>query len=285
MGVAGSHMLGVADEREVQLEFLGVVLDEAEQVVGAAFLLALDHHGDGQRQLAGHRLEGAAGLDEGHHLAFVVAGAARDDDLAAVGQRRDARRRTAASPRDRADRPAARRSGRRTGRAGSCRSRAVALADHDRMTFGLTHAGFEADAAPDPWPQTRRPPDTPCCRRGRSRSTGCAEIRTAARDFGRARRRFSAARQGGLARGSCWDSGAGLCLERYQLRNKLPASKGNDPLFEKTAIQRCDRPAGPVIAARCRPGSRARWRGRPNCPSCPRATCRCPPRSGLPRGW
>ena len=83
---------GVADQREVELELVGIVLDEAEQVLRAALLLALDHHGDRQRQRAGHRLEGAAGLDEGHHLAFVVAGAARDDDLAAVGQRRDARR-------------------------------------------------------------------------------------------------------------------------------------------------------------------------------------------------
>ena len=60
--------------------------------MGAALLLALDHHGDGQRQRAGHGLEGAAGLDEGHHLTFVVAGTARDDGLASVRQCRDARR-------------------------------------------------------------------------------------------------------------------------------------------------------------------------------------------------
>ena len=73
-------------------------------------------------------------LDEGHHLAFVVAGAARDDDLAAVGQSWRCAARTAASPTARADRPAARRSGRRTARAAPCRCRAVAgFADHDRM--------------------------------------------------------------------------------------------------------------------------------------------------------
>ena len=40
---------------------------------------------------AGDRLEGAASLDEGHGLAFVVAGAARDDDLPAAVERLDAR--------------------------------------------------------------------------------------------------------------------------------------------------------------------------------------------------
>ncbi len=82
---------GVADQRQVALELGGIVAHEAEQVFRAALLLALDHHGDVERQLAGHRLEGAAGLDEGHGLAFVVAGAARDDDLAAAVERLDAR--------------------------------------------------------------------------------------------------------------------------------------------------------------------------------------------------
>ena len=69
-----------------------MLLDEAEQVFRAAFLLALDHRDDRQRQAAGDGLERTTRLDEGHHLAFVVAGAARHDDLAAVRQRRDARR-------------------------------------------------------------------------------------------------------------------------------------------------------------------------------------------------
>ena len=60
-------------------------------MLGAALLLAFHHHGDVERQLAGDRLEGAAGLDERHGLAFVVAGAARDDDLAATVERLDAR--------------------------------------------------------------------------------------------------------------------------------------------------------------------------------------------------
>ena len=82
---------GIADQRQVELELGGIVAHELEQMLRAALLLALDHGGDIQRQLAGDRLEGAAGLDEGHGLAFVVAGPARDDDLAPAGKRLDAR--------------------------------------------------------------------------------------------------------------------------------------------------------------------------------------------------
>src|SRR5437899_8096140 len=82
---------GIADQRQVELELGGIVLDEAEQVVRAAFLLALDHHGDGERQFAGDGRERTTRLDDSHQLAFVVAGPAGHDDLAAVGQRRDAR--------------------------------------------------------------------------------------------------------------------------------------------------------------------------------------------------
>jgi hypothetical protein len=134
----------IAHQRQVQLEFLRVVLDEAEQVVGAALLLALDHHGDGQRQFAGHRHEGATGLDEGHYLAFVVAGPARDDDFAAVGQRRNARCERRCVPEieriDRLDVVVAVEQ--------DARALAVpraALADDDRVTFGLTNAGLETN--------------------------------------------------------------------------------------------------------------------------------------------
>ena len=82
---------GIADQRKVAFELGGVVAHEAEQVFRAALLLALDHHRNVERQLAGHRLEGAASLDEGHGLAFVVASAARDDDFAAAVERLDAR--------------------------------------------------------------------------------------------------------------------------------------------------------------------------------------------------
>ena len=90
-GVCASHMPVSQTERQVALELGGIVAHESEQIFRAAFLLAFDHHRDVERQLAGNRLEGAASLDEGHGLAFVVAGAARDDDLAAAVERLDAR--------------------------------------------------------------------------------------------------------------------------------------------------------------------------------------------------
>ncbi len=82
---------GVADQRQIALKLGGVVAHEAEQIFRAALLLALHQHGDVERKLAGDGLEGAAGLDEGHGLALVVAGAAGDDDLAAAVERLDAR--------------------------------------------------------------------------------------------------------------------------------------------------------------------------------------------------
>ncbi len=140
---------GVADQRQVELELLGVVLDETEQVLRAAFLLALDHHGDRQRQRAGDGLEGAAGLDEGHHLAFVVAGAARHDGLAAIRQRRDPRRERRRLPLvERIDRlHVVMAVKQHTWRLAVGVRRSVRLADHDRMAPGRPHAGVEADAA------------------------------------------------------------------------------------------------------------------------------------------
>ena len=144
-GRRGVPHAGVADQREVGFELLRVVLDEAEQVVRAALLLALDHHGDRQRQGAGDRFIGAQGLDEGHHLAFVVAGAARDDDLAAVGQRRNTRRERRRLPQiERIDRlhvvMAIEQYARRFVVA------VAALAHHDRMSLGRADAGRKADA-------------------------------------------------------------------------------------------------------------------------------------------
>jgi hypothetical protein len=78
---------GVADQRQIELELVGIVADEIKQVLGAALLLALDHHGDRQRQRAGHRLVGAASFDESHSLPLIVAGAAGNNYFSAVGQR------------------------------------------------------------------------------------------------------------------------------------------------------------------------------------------------------
>ena len=98
---------------EVGAELVGVRLQERRQARAAGFLLALEQHGDRDRQPARHRLPGAAGLDEGHQLALVVGGAAAADRLAAVGAGLDRRARTDRGPRAPAGRPAARRSGRR----------------------------------------------------------------------------------------------------------------------------------------------------------------------------
>ena len=106
---------GVADEQQVGLQRLGVFGEERRQRRRAGLLLALEQHADVAGQAA-VLVEGAARLDEGHQLALVVGGAARDDALAA---RRPppAAARTAASSTAPADRPAARRNGRRTARA------------------------------------------------------------------------------------------------------------------------------------------------------------------------
>ena len=137
---------GVADQRQVQLELRGVVLDEAEQVIGAAFFLALDHHGDRERQLAGDRHEGATGFDESHHLTFVVAGPARNDDLAAVGERRDAWRERRRVPQiERIDRLHVVVAVEQHARALAVALTAT-LAHDDRVTLGLPNAGLKADA-------------------------------------------------------------------------------------------------------------------------------------------
>ncbi len=70
----------VANESQVRLQRLGVLGEEGGQGGRARFLFALEQHADVARQAAG-LAEGAAGLEEGHQLAFVVAGAARDDAL------------------------------------------------------------------------------------------------------------------------------------------------------------------------------------------------------------
>ena len=116
-GVSWSHMPVSQTRTTSALQLVLVRLDPFGQELRAVLLRALDQERDADRQLAGHRLPGPAGLDEGHHLPLVVAGAARGDHLAAVGQGRDPAARRAASPTGRAGRPAARRNGRRTARA------------------------------------------------------------------------------------------------------------------------------------------------------------------------
>ena len=75
---------GVADQCEVGLQVLLVGFKERNEILRADFFFAFDHDGDIDGQRAGDGLPGPAGLDEGHQLALVVLGAARDDDLSSV---------------------------------------------------------------------------------------------------------------------------------------------------------------------------------------------------------
>ena len=77
--------VGIADQRDVGgTQFIAIGFHEGRQVLAAAFLLAFQHQRYPDRQAAGHRMAGAAGLDKGQHLSLVVRGAARHDDLAAM---------------------------------------------------------------------------------------------------------------------------------------------------------------------------------------------------------
>ena len=113
-GVSASHISVSQTSSQVRLQRLGVGGEEGGQGDRAGLLLALEQHGDVARQAA-IGAEGAAGLEEGHQLAFVVAGAAGDDARTArpVGEARLERRGRPQAP---AGRPAGRRNGRRTAR-------------------------------------------------------------------------------------------------------------------------------------------------------------------------
>ena len=109
---------GVADQRELGLQLLGIGLEERLQRRRAGFLLALEQDRHLAGQLAVHVLVGAAGFDEGHQLALVVGRAARRRSPSGHCRRYRSTARTDRPSRARAGRPAARRSGRRTAHAG-----------------------------------------------------------------------------------------------------------------------------------------------------------------------
>ncbi len=83
-GVSAVPLAGVADERNVRLQCVAMRGEKRRQTWTAGFLLAFQQHGDVDGERAMGVVPGAAGLEEGHHLAFVVGGAARDDDLAVL---------------------------------------------------------------------------------------------------------------------------------------------------------------------------------------------------------
>ena len=72
---------GVADERDVGLQLFGVRGEEGRQRRRSGLFLAFEQRGD-MAGRAAELPEGAAGLEKGHELALVVAGASRHDLLA-----------------------------------------------------------------------------------------------------------------------------------------------------------------------------------------------------------
>ena len=186
-GVSASHMLVSQISAMSARELVQVGVEERRQVDAARFLLALEQHRDRERQLAGHRLPGAAGLDEGHQLALVVGGAAADQHLRAVRAGDDLRVERIVLPElERVDRlhvvvaveqhrrAVARRAG---GRPPSDGRRCRAPRRRSRSRAGRRRA-------------TRRRRGSRRHRPGRSRSTSAAASRTAARARRRGRRRW-----------------------------------------------------------------------------------------------
>ena len=94
--------------------------------------------------MAGDGGERPTCLDKGHNLAFVIAGSARHDDLAAVRQRGDARRKRRRLPKvDGIDRLHVVMAVEKD--AGSA-AVGPAFADHDGMPSSRPNAGFKTDA-------------------------------------------------------------------------------------------------------------------------------------------
>ena len=135
---------GVAHQRKVELELVGMLLDEPEEVIGATLLFALDHRSDRQRQGSRDLAVGAARLDKGHHLALVVTGSTRDDHLAAVRSRDEARCKRRCLPQferiDRLNVIVAVEQKARLAAAGT-----AGLAHHDRISIRRSDAGLETN--------------------------------------------------------------------------------------------------------------------------------------------
>src|SRR5947209_4763171 len=85
-GVRVPHA-GVANQREIGLELAPVLFKKWHEILRADFFFTFNDHGDVDRQRPGHGFPGPAGFDEGHQLALIVLGAARNDDFASIGVR------------------------------------------------------------------------------------------------------------------------------------------------------------------------------------------------------
>ena len=78
-GGIGIVKAGITDHRQIGFQFRRIVLQERHQAGRAAFLLALQKHGDAGWQGAMHRFPRPERLDKGHQLALVVAGSPAPD--------------------------------------------------------------------------------------------------------------------------------------------------------------------------------------------------------------
>ena len=175
---------GVANQGQVAAQFRSIVPHKAEQMLRAALLLALDHHGDIQRQRAGDRPESAAGLDESHGLAFVVAGAAGDDDLAATIEGLDPRLEWRRPPQvERVDRLHVIMAVEQHPRRVAVGCAVAAFTDDDRVAPGRPHAGLEAEPAQIGRDIFGRGAAVRRIRPGRSISIECATARTGDPDW------------------------------------------------------------------------------------------------------
>ena len=124
-----------------------MVTDETKQVLRATLLLALDHHGDRQRQRTGHRFVGAAGFDESVSLPLIVAGAAGDNYFSPVRQGVEARLERRMGPlAERIDRLHVVVAVEQNPRL-AVRFRVIGFSDHDRVALRGPKLGIETDAA------------------------------------------------------------------------------------------------------------------------------------------
>ena len=76
---------GVGDEGDVGFELVGVLVDEAFELAGAALFFAFDEGDDVERQRAAGVVPGAERFEEAGDLPFVVDGAAGEDFVFADG--------------------------------------------------------------------------------------------------------------------------------------------------------------------------------------------------------
>ena len=213
------------------LELLGVGLEEAGRLACRFSSSPSNSIVTRDRQRARHRLPGAAGLDEGHQLAFVVGGAAAEDHHGAspFGDHRLERR--GLPELQRIDRlhvvvPEEQRERRQSS---ACLGRPPSDAR------GSAAPRLKPSAA-GPRQPLRRPAGIPARHRpGRSRSSGCAAPRTAGRGPVSMSRSMCLSTSSSVAIGGSgvrrgFFSGRGLAEDGRTRQRRRPRRRGLEPL-------------------------------------------------------